>query len=224
VNIQKIPISPDQQSKQAAGAVAAGAGAVHVHRRNSAGQENLASEDFANALNAIRAACPTTPIGVSTGAWIVPEIDRRLTLMGGWYVLPDFASVNFHEPGAVQTCKFLLEKGIGVEAGIWNAEAADRFRQSGLSSYCLRILIEPGQEPGDSKSRLEEIEAALHDITGRRLLHGFETSAWELVALASRRGYDARIGFEDTLALPDGSHAEDNAQLVAAARQIIAGH
>jgi uncharacterized protein (DUF849 family) len=78
-----IPISPEQQAKQAAMAVAAGAGAIHVHPRNSAGQESLAPQDIANALNAIRAACPTTPIGVSTGGWIVPEIDRRLTLIGG---------------------------------------------------------------------------------------------------------------------------------------------
>ena len=154
--------------------------------------------------------------------WIVPEIYRRLTLIGGWDVFPDFASVNFHEPGAVEMCKLLLDKGIGVEAGIWNVEAAHRFRQSGLSTDCLRVLIEPGQEPGVPRSRLEEIEAALHDTYRATSLHGFETSAWELVALASRRGYDARIGFEDTLSLPDGSRAEDNGQLAAAAQQITA--
>jgi uncharacterized protein (DUF849 family) len=74
------------------------------------------------------------------------------------------------------------------------------------------------------QNRLDEIEAALQDITGRRLLHSFDTSTWEFIALASRRGYDVRIGFEDTLALPDGSRAEDNGQLVAAAQQIIARH
>ena len=205
-----IPISPDQQAKQATIAVAAGAGAIHVHPRTSAGRDSLAPEDIAKALNAIRAACPTIPIGVSTGAWIEPEIDRRLMLIDGWDILPDFAGVNFHEPGAMQTCRILLEKGVGVEAGIWNAEAAHRFRRSGLSICCLRVLIEPGQESGDPKSRLVEIEAALQHIAGRRLLHGFETSTWEFVALASRRGYDARIGFEDTLTLPDGSPAEDN--------------
>jgi uncharacterized protein (DUF849 family) len=42
------------------------------------------------------------------------------------------------------------------------------------------------------------------------------------VALAARRGYDARIGFEDTVALPDGALAESNAALVAAARRLIA--
>ena len=32
----------------------------------------------------------------------------------------------------------------------------------------------------------------MQDITGQRLLHGFETSTWEFIALASRRDYDAR--------------------------------
>jgi hypothetical protein len=54
--------------------------------------------------------------------------------------LPDFAGVNFHEPGAVQTCRLLVEKGVGVEAGIWNTEAAHRFRRNGLSSFCLCVL------------------------------------------------------------------------------------
>ena len=217
-----IPITPGQLADEAAMAVAAGAGAIHVHPRDSNGQESLAADDIAATLKAIRAACPTTPIGVSTGAWIVPEIARRLTFINEWKVLPDFEGVNFHEPGAVQTCRLLLKKGVGFEAGIWNTEAAHLFQRSGLSSQCLRILIEPAQESGDTKSRLDEIEAVLQGLAGRRLLHGFGAPTWEFIVLASRRGYDTRIGFEDTLALPDGTQAENNSELVAAARQIIA--
>jgi uncharacterized protein (DUF849 family) len=217
-----IPITPSQQAHQAIVAIAAGAGAIHVHPRNSDGQESLAPDDLAATLAAIRAVFPTTPVGVSTGAWIVPEIEVRLALMNRWNVLPDFASVNIHEPGAFQVFRLLLEKGIGVEAGIWNAEAAQLLRHSGLSGRCLRILIEPGQEPGDARKRLQEIEAVLRDDEGPRLLHGFETSAWEFIDLASRRGYQTRIGFEDTLALPEGSRAADNGELVARARQIMA--
>lgn len=111
-----------------------------------------------------------------------------------------------------------------MEAGIWNAEAAYLFQRSGLASRCLRILIEPAQESGDAKSRLDEIEAALQGVAGRRLLHGCGASTWEFIALACRLAYDTRIGFEDTLALPDGSRAEHNGELVTAARQIIARH
>jgi uncharacterized protein (DUF849 family) len=216
-----IPVTPSQQAHQASVAVAAGAGAIHVHPRNSDGQESLASADVAAGLNAIRAACPATPVGVSTGAWIVPEIDKRLALIAEWDVLPDFAAVNFHEAGAMQVAHLLLEKGIGVEAGIWNAEAARLFRQSGLSDRCLRILIEPGQESGNAMNRLEEIEDTLKGIQRPRLLHGFETSTWDLIALASRRSYDTRIGFEDTLTLPQGRRAQDNGELVATAREIV---
>jgi uncharacterized protein (DUF849 family) len=47
-----------------------------------------------------------------------------------------------------------------------------------------------------------------------RLLHGQDKTAWPILDLALRRGYDTRIGFEDTLRLRDGSVAEDNAVLV----------
>jgi uncharacterized protein (DUF849 family) len=36
---------------------------------------------------------------------------------------------------------------------------------------------------------------------------------------AAARGYDSRVGFEDTLELPDGTLAPNNAVLVAEARR-----
>jgi uncharacterized protein (DUF849 family) len=216
-----VPITPNQQAHQSLISVGAGAGAIHVHPRNAGGHESLASEDVAAALHAIRSACPKTPVGISTGAWIVPNLDTRLALIERWEYLPDFASVNFHEPGALEVFRALSEKGIGVEAGIWNVKAARIFVQSGFSSRCLRILLEPAQEPGDPRRRLEEIEATLQSIQGPRLLHGFETSGWEFIALAFRRGYDTRIGLEDTLILPDGTLARDNGDLVTAAGQML---
>ncbi|MBV9106502.1 MAG: 3-keto-5-aminohexanoate cleavage protein [Verrucomicrobia bacterium] len=216
-----IPINPRQQAHHAMLAVAAGA---RGHPRPSTQYEWPGEPPVRRcrrcALGAIRAACPGTPIGVSTGAWIVPEIGARLTLISEWDILPDFAAVNFHEVGAVQVALLLLEKGIALEAGIWNAEAARLFRQSGLSDRCLRILIEPAEEPGNARDRLDEIESCLQEIRCPRLLHGFEASTWEFIALASRRGYDTRVGFEDTVALPQGCRAKDNGELVAEAWRI----
>ena len=217
-----IPINPSQQAQQAAIAVKAGAGAIHVHPRDKNQKESLAPGDISAALRAIRMECPKTPVGVSTGLWMVPDLDARIALIQGWNVLPDFASVNFHEPGALEVFRALADHGIAVEAGIWNLDAARLFCQSGLASRCLRILIEPAQEPGNAKVRLEEIEAVLQGIECPRLLHGFEAFAWEFIALAAGRGYDTRIGFEDTLLLPAGSCPKDNGELVTAARQIIA--
>ena len=87
--------------------------------------------------------------------------------------------------------------------------------------WCLRILIEPAEAVGDVQANLEAIEATLGRISRPQLLHGVGASAWQLVELAARRSYETRTGFEDTLTLPDGTRAENNAALVAAAVGVV---
>ena len=55
-----------------------------------------------------------------------------------------------------------------------------------------------------------------------RLLHGHGATAWAVLTLAGERGEDSRIGLEDTLTLPDGSPARDNAELVEAGVELLA--
>ncbi|MEM9778035.1 MAG: 3-keto-5-aminohexanoate cleavage protein, partial [Chloroflexota bacterium] len=55
-----------------------------------------------------------------------------------------------------------------------------------------------------------------------RLLHGFDSTAWPMLVEAKKRGYDSRVGFEDTLFLPDGSAAKGNAGLVECAIHLLA--
>jgi uncharacterized protein (DUF849 family) len=68
--------------------------------------------------------------------------------------------------------------------------------------------------------------AALVDTLGTDpgvpiLLHGEGTAAWPVLREAGRRGLDTRIGLEDTLVLPDGSPAPDNAALVTTALALL---
>ena len=104
---------------------------------------------------------------------------------------------------------------------IWDVAAAERLRRSGLAGDCLRLLLEPAQTPGDAQTRLHNIEAALANVKAPRLLHGFGAAAWPFIELAARRGYDTRVGLEDTLVLPDGTPARDNGELVAVAWRIL---
>jgi len=137
-----------------------------------------------------------------------------------WQELPDFVSVNLSEPGALDLCKDLLARGIDVEAGLWTPDDARLLLDSGLADRCLRLLIEPMDEGVDAAlETVRGIERRL-DTVGVRppwLLHGTGATAWPVLAVALQRGYDTRIGFEDTLTLPDGRPARDNAALVAAA-------
>ena len=124
-----IPITPAQQATEAHASVAAGASGIHVHVRDEDGSESLAEADVANTIDAIRTACPGIPIGIGTGAWIIPDLRHRLSVIRSWSTLPDFASVNLHEAGATEVIELLLERGVGVEAGIWNAPAAASLSQ-----------------------------------------------------------------------------------------------
>jgi hypothetical protein len=85
-----------------------------------------------------------------------------------------------------------------------------------------RILVEPPSESGpDAVALAAEIDAALDAaaIPTPRLHHGFAVATWAVLDAAAPLGRDIRVGFEDTLVLPDGSAAPDNAALVAAAAQ-----
>jgi uncharacterized protein (DUF849 family) len=221
-----LPLLPDELATSAAAALQAGAGAVHFHVRAADGRESLAPADLETALGAIRRSCGASPIGISTWAWIVPDPTERLAAVRGWRCGPDFASVNFDEAGAVELARLLLERGIGVEAGLASPDAARALARSGLGNACLRLLLEPPEpEPIAALQTVTEIETVLvaAELTGPRLLHGAGPTAWPLLTAARRRGYDARIGLEDTLTLPDGRLARHNAELVTAAVAVLRG-
>jgi uncharacterized protein (DUF849 family) len=221
-----LPLTPEQQAQQARAAVIAGAGAIHVHVYDPAGRESLAPTDVNATLGAIRQQCPTTPLGISTAAWIVPDLDERLAAVDGWESLPDYASVNFHEAGASAVAERLLEKGVGVEAGIWHRDAAEIYVASALLGRCYRLLLELTESTLPSAlAQLDAIEAVLHvhDRHTSRLLHGEGVVAWPLVSIAAQRGYDTRVGLEDMQNLPHGAPTADNAVLVAAAWRLVNG-
>jgi len=87
-------VTAEELARDAAACVAAGAGAIHMLPRDADGRETL---DVDACVRAVRAACGV-PVGVSTGAWIEPDLERRLDLIGAWNE-PDYASVNVSEDG-----------------------------------------------------------------------------------------------------------------------------
>ena len=181
-------------------------------------------EDVSRTLSAVRSRAPKARIGISTGAWILPDPAARLQAVAAWEVLPDFVSVNFIEEGAVELAKLLLSRAVQVEAGLSEPGAADVFVKSGLAPRCIRVLIEPQeQEMGRALENVNAIEQLLASELAQLssvppiLLHGTEATAWPMMDEAIARGYDVRVGLEDTLVMPDGRMARDNSELVSAA-------
>ncbi|MBM3140846.1 MAG: hypothetical protein FJZ92_11740 [Chloroflexi bacterium] len=220
-----LPLTAAALAADAAAAVAAGAVAVHIHPRDDAGAQTMDPAHVDAAVRAVRAAQPGLPVGVTTGAWIEPDPARRVALASRWRERPDFASVNFSEQGAAELARALLERGVGVEAGLWSADDARTLLASGLQERCVRFLVEPrDREPAAALATGEAILALLEGAgaTPPRLLHGGGPAAWAVLREALRRGLQTRIGLEDTLDLPDGARAAGNADLVRAAFAIAA--
>ncbi|MFG2773398.1 3-keto-5-aminohexanoate cleavage protein [Streptomyces sp. NPDC048350] len=220
-----VPVSPGAMAESAARAVAAGARDVHVHPRTPCGGDTLSPRVLAMTLAAVRGAVGV-PVGVTTGAWAEPDPVRRVERVRAWTVLPDHASVNWHEPGAEELAATLLERGVGVEAGLWSGtDGPARFLRSPLAPRVLRVLAEvTDPDPMTAGSTARSLLADLGAAHGRPvLLHGEDGGTWPVLRLARRLGLATRIGLEDTLVLPDGSRARSNAQLVAIALAMTDG-
>ena len=132
-------------------------------------------------------------------------------------MLPDHASVNWHEEGAEEIAAALIDLGVGVEAGIWSGtDGAARFAVSPSAGRVLRVLAEVTDTSAETAE--DSARALLADLGPARgrpvLLHGEDGGAWPVLRLAGRLGLATRIGLEDTLALPDGEPALSNAELV----------
>jgi uncharacterized protein (DUF849 family) len=209
-----VPLTPESMAQAAAEAVAAGATDIHVHPKSPCGQDSLSPRLVAATLEAIRARV-SVPVGVTTGAWAEPDAKARLARVRGWTVLPDHASVNWHEPGAEEIAAALIDRGVGVEAGIWSGtDAAARFAVSPLGPKVLHVLAEV-TDTDAAKASARTLLAGLGVAHGRPvLLHGEDAGAWPVLRLAGRLGLATRMGLEDTLLLPDGQRALSNAELV----------
>lgn len=231
----QVPKAPAELAQATAACVAAGARSVHCHPRDGDGHETLAPADVAAAVHAIRAASPRTELSLSTGLWITGgDVDARARAIAGWTERPDLVSLNLSEEGWTELAALLAERGIGIEAGVWTTTNVEELAESGLVERwgrgsrghgrrhlpVRRILVEPPSDSGlDAVALAADIDAALDAaaIPTPRLHHGNGPATWTVLDAAVPLGRDIRIGFEDTLVLPDGSAAADNAALVAAA-------
>jgi|SRR5215211_1127022 len=223
-----LPASPQALARDAAQAAAVGVGAVHVHVKDTSGADTLDGEQLAAVLTEIRTTSPGLPVGVTTGAWAVADPEQRAELVRTWPVPPDFASVNWHEPGAVALAEALLQLDVGVEAGLWHADAVQAWLSWPGHSRCLRVLVELADgldftETVNEADRLLIEVARVADDRVPVLLHGEGSSCWPALRYAADHGLATRIGLEDTLELPDGSPAPDNLALVQEAVKIIHG-
>jgi uncharacterized protein (DUF849 family) len=220
----RVPMTAEEIADDAASVVAAGAVDLHIHPRDDVGRQTVQPRWCDAVAAAVRAACPRVLFGFTTIATAEPDLERRLTALRAWSTLPDYVSVNFSEEGCEEIAQALLDRGVGIEAGLATSSDVERFLRGALVSRSRRILIEPNErDPGAAIANASAMISQLRDagVTLSLLVDAQNEAAWPVLADAIERGHDVRIGLEDTLRLPDGSVAPDNAALVRAARALI---
>ncbi len=213
-----VPQTPAELAADALAARRAGAFAVHVHPRDRAGAETMDARASDAAAAAIRAAVPDMPIGFSSSAAIDPDPFARAAAFRAWRQRPDFVSVNVSELGWAGIVRAALHAGIAVEAGLATPGDAEELERSPFTHQVVRALVEV--EGGADQARAI---AQLIPGTVPQLWHGYGERTWEVIAAAAAAGVDVRVGLEDTLVLPDGATAANNAELVAAAIELTGG-
>jgi uncharacterized protein (DUF849 family) len=213
-----VPLSPAELAADAIAARKAGAFAVHVHPRDAHGAQTLDAHACDAAVAAIRAGAPGLPIGLSTSAAIDPDPFARAAAVRSWREPPDFVSVNLSESGWVGIVRAALHAGIGVEAGLATPQDAAELARSSITHQIVRALVEVDGGPEEALAVSGLIPEGIP-----QLWHGYGERTWEILAACRGTGFDARVGLEDVLTLPDGRIAADNAELVTSALGLIEG-
>jgi len=219
-----VPRTPEEIAGEARASVDAGGQVLHIHAYAGETSETLEAAPCAAMLRAVRRACPGVPISMTTAAYLAPDPERRLALIAAWTELPDLVTANQREDGIVELCEHLLERGVGIEAGLLEVGDAEVFVGSRIASRCRRVLVEPlDADPDAAVAHGAAIEAVLSHagISLEQIHHGDLVASWAVSERGARRGHGIRTGLEDTTVLPDGTLAQDNAELVRAAVQLL---
>lgn len=216
-----VPLTPEEIAEQAAQATALGAVAVHAHARTPAGAQTIHPDDVAAVVRAVRRRDPAVVLGTTTGLWTCSGHAERMRLVRGWPddALPDFASVAYQEEGADEVAGLVLARGMVLESAVWSHDDVPALLASPLLHDNARVLIEPeAADPDEAVALCRDIAARLRTggVRCPLLYHGFDATAWPVVAAARADGVQTRIGLEDTVLGPDGTPA-GNASMVAAA-------
>jgi uncharacterized protein (DUF849 family) len=212
-----VPISAADLAADAVAARRAGAVAVHVHPRDAHGMQTMRARASDSAVAAIRQAAPGLPVGLSTSAEIDPDPFARAAAVQDWRQRPDFVSVNLSELGWAGVARAALHAGIAVEAGLGSIAEAEELIRGPFLHQVLRVLIEVEGDADEARAVAAMIPAGI-----TQLWHGYDELTWEVIGAAATAKVDVRVGLEDVLVLPDGRTAAGNAELVAAATELVA--
>ncbi|HHV36879.1 MAG TPA: 3-keto-5-aminohexanoate cleavage protein [Candidatus Cloacimonetes bacterium] len=227
-----LPITPEEQAKEAKACFEAGARVIHLHVRDDDGNPTQSMQRFEDSITAIREAVPEVIIQISTGGAVGEPFEKRLaplalkpemgTLNAGTLNFGDEIFEN-HPDDIVRLAEAFKEYNVVPEVEVYESGMIDyvaRLVRRGIVTHeplhIQFVLGVPGGMSGKPKNLLYMIEHLAEEIpTATWAVAGI--GRWHLPTsmVAMVTGGHIRCGFEDNIFYHRGVIADSNAQLVA---------
>lgn len=219
-----LPITMAETVACAVDAQAEGAEAVHVHLRDASGGHLLDAGAYRELAQEIGTRAPGLAVQITTESIgrYTPEQQMRVVREAE----PDFASCALRElcaeeAAALAFYRDMAEAGVGIQHIIYTPEDAARLRAlvgSGrLPAAPLSLIFVVGSYPDGGGTPARRLAAFLAETEGLPcawMACAFGAGESRVLAAAMALGGHARVGFENSLQMADGSRATDNAARV----------
>ena len=228
-----LPITPDELATCARQCVDAGAAMLHLHVRRPDGTHSLEPDDYRPAIAAVQQAVgdalviqiTTEAVGIYTPAQQMASV-RALQPEAISAALRELVPDAAHEAEAARFFGELASARTAIQYILYSADDVVRYRdlrtRGVLPDTPHWVLFVLGRYSAGQRSDPTDLLPFLQawadggDITTNVpwAMCAFGPREAECALTAALLGGHARIGFENNMALPDGSTAPDNAALV----------
>ncbi|CAJ0818230.1 3-keto-5-aminohexanoate cleavage enzyme [Ralstonia wenshanensis] len=228
-----LPITPDELAACARQCVDAGAAMLHLHVRRPDGTHSLEPEDYRPAIAAVQRAVgdalviqiTTEAVGIYTPEQQMASV-RALQPEAISAALRELAPDAAHEVEAARFFGELAAARTAIQYILYSADDVVRYRdlraRGVLPDTPHWVLFVLGRYSAGQRSDPSDLLPFLQawaeggDITANVpwAMCAFGPREAECALSAALLGGHARLGFENNMALPDGSTAPDNAALV----------
>lgn len=222
-----LPLTADELATCAESVLGAGASMLHVHVRDDDGRHALDPDRYRGALAAIRERVgDRLVLQVTTEACgfytpqqqmqVIRELEPEAVSLALAELCPDTAG----EDAAAEFFGWLQANLIMAQYILYSKDDALRFedlRRRGVIPdawpFVLFVLGRYSEALTGDPSQLDELAATLSRDVGWAVCCFGQTENAAVIRAAGIHGH-ARVGFENNLQLPNGTLAEDNADLV----------
>lgn len=224
-----LPVTPDEQARAAQECIAAGASIIHLHVRDDQGNPSQDLAHFKRSVEAIREACPETPIiQFSTGGAVGEAMEKRIEPLS---LKPEMGSfntgtINFGDdifvnsfPDMRGLAAGFKKYGVVPEFEIYDMghlANLEKLIKEGLvvPPYHIQFVLGvPGAMQGDCFRDLAPLVERLPKPSTWGVA-GVGRFQLPLATVAIATGGHVRVGLEDNIYYTRGVLASGNAQLV----------